>query len=172
VINGLDIVVLLAVAAHPEVDLPSKALAQQLFVEPSEITRSWKRTRISSLSYSLNREHRVNRSGLLEFLLHGLRYVFPAERGSMTRGLPTGIAAEPLKSQFMDTMDEAPVWPYAHGQMRGYAIKPLHRHVPQAALKDPKLYEFLALVDAVRGDRIRERKLADEELTRRIMPNG
>jgi hypothetical protein len=172
VINGLDIVVLLKVVAHPEVHFASKTLAQQLFVEPSEITRSWKRTRTSGLSYALNHEQQVNRSGLVEFLLHGLRYVFPAERGSVTRGLPTGIAAEPLKSQFMDAMGEAPVWPYAHGQMRGYAINPLHRQVPKAALEDPKLYELLALVDAVRGDRTRERAIAAEELTKRVIQNA
>jgi len=72
----------------------------------------------------------------------------------------------------MDVMGEAPVWPYAQGEMRGYSIKPLHRQVPKAALEDPKLYELLALVDAVRGDRIRERALASEELTKRLAANG
>ena len=171
-INGLDILVLLKTAAHPETNIPSKTLAQELFVQPSEITRSWKRTRGAGLSYSLNHEQRVHRAGLLELLTHGLRYVFPAERGTMTRGVPTGIAAEPLKSQFIDVMGEAPVWPYAQGEMRGYSIKPLHRQVPKAALEDPKLYELLALVDAVRGDRIRERALASEELTKRLTANG
>jgi hypothetical protein len=168
VINGLDILVLLKVVAHPEAAISSKTLAQELFVEPSEITRSWKRTRTAGLSYSLNREQRVHRTGLLELLIHGLRYVFPAQRGPMARGVPTGIGAEPLKTQFIDAMGEAPVWPYPHGQMRGCSIMPLHRRVPKAALEDPKLYEFLALADAVRGDRIRERALASEELTKRL----
>jgi hypothetical protein len=168
VINGLDIVILLKVAAHREMNIPSNAIAKMLFVQPSEVTRSWKRTRSAGLSYSLNNEQRVHRAGLLELLVHGLRYIFPAQRGAMTRGIPTGIAAEPLKSQFMDTMGEAPVWPYSQGKMRGYSIKPLHRQVPKAALEDSKLYELLALVDAVRGDRIRERVLASEELTKRL----
>ena len=42
---------------------------------------------------------RVNRTALMEFLSHGLRYVFPPERGSMVRGIPTAAAAEPLKSR-------------------------------------------------------------------------
>lgn len=171
-INGLDILVLLKVAAHPQINIPSKALAETLSVQPSEITRSWKRTRSAGLSYSLNGEKRIHRAGLLELLVHGFRYIFPAERGPVTRGIPTGIAVEPLKSQFMDVGGEAPVWPYAAGSMRGYSIKPLHRQVPKAALEDPKLYELLALADAVRGDRVRERNLASEELTKRLTNNG
>jgi hypothetical protein len=38
----------------------------------------------------------------------------------------------------------------------------------QAALQDPKLYELLALVDAIREGRARERELAIRELTARI----
>jgi hypothetical protein len=36
--------------------------------------------------------------------------------------------------------------------------------VPEAALRDPALYEKLALVDALRDGRVRERKLAEQEL--------
>jgi len=36
--------------------------------------------------------------------------------------------------------------------------------VPEAALHDPALYQKLALVDALRDGRIRERKLAEQEL--------
>jgi hypothetical protein len=35
-------------------------------------------------------------------------------------------------------------------------------------LRDPALYEFLALMDAIRDGRARERKLAEEELRSRI----
>src|SRR5882724_29583 len=38
----------------------------------------------------------VNRTALLEFLIHGVKYAFPAQRGPLTRGLPTGYAAPPL----------------------------------------------------------------------------
>jgi hypothetical protein len=44
----------------------------------------------------------------------------------------------------------------------------LHRTVTKVALADPKLYELLALVDAIREGRVRERELAVKELTRRI----
>ena len=167
-INGLDILVLLKMVANRDVEVPSKTLADQLSLQPSEITRSLQRTRTAGLSYVLDRKPRVNRAALLEFLAHGLRFVFPAQKGSITRGIPTGFAAEPLKSHFIDTTTEAPVWPYAHGQMRGPSIKPLHRQAPKAALEDEKLYELLALVDGVRGDKIRERAIAGEELAVRL----
>ncbi len=167
-INGLDILVLLKLAAQGNASLPSKTLAEQLSVQPSEITRSLKRTRIAGLSHVIDRKPRVNRAGLLEFLVHGLRFVFPAERGGITRGVPTSYAAEPLKSQFADTTSETPVWPYAEGKMRGPSIQPLHRQAPKAALEDPKLYELLALADGARGDRVRERTIAGEELAKRL----
>ncbi len=53
-----------------------------------------------------------------------------------------------------------PVWPHASGDRRGYALTPLYRSVPDAALKDAELYELLALTDAVRDGRARERKIA------------
>ena len=37
-----------------------------------------------------------------------------------------------------------------------------------AALQDPRLYELLALVDAIRDGRAREREIAVRELTSRI----
>jgi hypothetical protein len=40
--------------------------------------------------------------------------------------------------------------------------------VPQAALEDKRLYELLALVDALRDGRARERELAVKELTKRL----
>ena len=40
--------------------------------------------------------------------------------------------------------------------------------VPGAARSSPKLYELLALIDTLRVGRARERKLAEEELKRRL----
>jgi hypothetical protein len=52
--------------------------------------------------------------------------------------------------------------------VRGIAFSPLYKNAPQAALRDPKLYELLALVDAIREGRSREREIAIRELTARI----
>ena len=45
-------------------------------------------------------------------------------------------------------------------------------HVPVAALRDPMLYKYLALVDAIRDGRARERKLAEQELSKLLHRDG
>jgi hypothetical protein len=124
--------------------------------------------RASHLVHTLERGNQLNRPCLLEFLLHGLRYVFPAEIGAPTRGVLTSDAAQPLKQVIIDSGDLSPVWPYPEGKVRGYSLKPLHKNVPQAALEDPRLYELLALVDALRNGRAREREIAGKELKKRL----
>jgi hypothetical protein len=54
------------------------------------------------------------------------------------------------------------------GKHRGIAFDPLYRTAPVAALRDPLFYEYLALADALRDGRIRERQLAETELRNRL----
>lgn len=108
------------------------------------------------------------RNNLKEFLIHGVKYVFPVERGGPTRGIPTAEAAPPLSGHFDKDLPLPPVWPHAEGSVRGLAFSPLYKNVPQAALRDAKLYELLALVDVIREGRARERDIAIRELTARI----
>jgi hypothetical protein len=105
---------------------------------------------------------------LLEFLVHGVKYAYPPERGPLTRGIPTGYAAAPLKSLITQPDEPPPVWPDPEGQVRGYALAPLYRSVPKAVGRDPRLHELLALVDAVRDGRAREREMAVKELSRQL----
>ena len=65
--------------------------------------------------------------------------------------------------------DENFVWPHAKGNIKGQAITPLYKSVPEAALNDPLLHEMLALVDAIRVGSAREKKIAVEELKMRIL---
>jgi hypothetical protein len=51
----------------------------------------------------------------------------------------------------------------------GQAVDPLFKSVPEAALKDDRLYEYLALVDAVRLGNQREVGLATDYLKSRIL---
>jgi len=105
---------------------------------------------------------------LLEFLVHGVKYAFPPKRGALTRGMPTGYAAPPLNKVIVDSSELPPVWPFAEGTVRGEAFEPLYPSVPQAAARDARLYELLALVDAIRDGRARERNLAAKELELRF----
>ena len=92
----------------------------------------------------------------------------PAEPGSVCRGIPTGALAPPLSGQIVSNDNDQYVWPDADGEVRGQAIEPLYPSVPHAIRKDPALHQLLALVDALRVGRARERLIASEELKRRL----
>ena len=47
-------------------------------------------------------------------------------------------------------------------------MEPLYPIVPSAARRDAGLYDLLALVDALRIGRARERAFAEKEITRRL----
>jgi hypothetical protein len=56
--------------------------------------------------------------------------------------------------------------------VRGESFSPLYKSAPSAAKKDSKLYQLLALVDAIRGGRARERDIAKKELKKRLENYG
>ena len=101
-----------------------------------------------------------------------MRYLFPGGKGALTRGVPTAYAASPLKEQIAPDGEPVPVWPCAEGTVRGYSFSPLHKNAPLAALEDQRFYELLALVDALREGRARERELAGRELKLRLEASG
>lgn len=111
----------------------------------------------------------VNRHNLAEFALHGAKYAFAPERLPIGPGVPTGHAAPAFTGVFAPG-HEPLVWPDAHGTVRGDGLAPLHPCVPGAALRDAALYELLALFDAVRAGRARERGMASTRLQKLINP--
>lgn len=143
-------------------------VAADLNMSPSEIHAAIKRLQHARLLHGPEMEEKPNLSALEEFLLHGVKYAFPAEHGEVTRGLPTSFAAPPLKDEIASGDELPPVWPWPDGKTRGVALEPLYRTAPAAALRDPMLYELLALVDAIRDGRARERKIAEKELISRL----
>ena len=160
-----DIVVLLKIAAKGDQSWYMKDLSHELGISASEISESINRSAIAGL-ISVDKK-RLMKQAVLDFLEHGLRYVYPQRPGAMLRGIKTAHSAPPLSHHIQS--DEAYIWPYANGKVRGQAIEPLHPMVPEASLKDPKLYELLALCDALRVGRAREKKIAIEELRDRIL---
>jgi hypothetical protein len=162
-----DIVVLLKLLTSGNKRPSYAQLAVDLYMSPSEVHASIRRARAARLIHGPELGDCVNAKALEEFLFHGIKYAFAAEKGGMTRGMPTASAAEPL-SHKMTQEDPVPVWPFEQGQKRGYAFLPLYKKAPQAALKDPKLYQLLALVDALRDGSARERELAKRELSARL----
>lgn len=103
---------------------------------------------------------------LLDFLQYGIRYAFPQRPGAIVRGIPTAHSAKPLNDLIDST--ENYVWPSGKGTLRGESIIPLYPAAINAALKDEVLYELLALIDAIRVGKAREKELALKELKKRI----
>jgi hypothetical protein len=104
---------------------------------------------------------KARRSALLEFIVHGLRYVLPPSWSGVARGIPTSYAAAPLNVSIVQGQGELPpVWPHPAGQTRGQGLRPIYKSVPAAALLDAQLYEWMVLLDAIRSGRARERELA------------
>jgi len=149
-----------------------RLLAEETGLSLSEVNSACRRLREVGLLRPVEREtarSKVVCSSLLEFLIHGLKYVFPAITGGASRGMPTGYAADPLRDMFLTSANDLPpVWPDANGAVRGVVLEPLYKTVPMAAKRDPALYEFLVLVDAIRAGRARERTAAIEILRKRL----
>jgi DNA-binding Lrp family transcriptional regulator len=165
VLKAQDVLVSLCLIDAPPGDRAFPKLAQHLGISASEAHAAVKRAVRSGLVDGETRS--VRKEALREFLVHGIRYVFPPEWSGVTRGVPTSYAAPPLKEQFAEG-DMPPVWPHPEGTVRGEGLAPLYKSAPRAALRDAHLYEWLALVDAVRAGRARERRLAAQEIERRL----
>lgn len=165
-----DLLVLLKVAAHPPRPWTYAELGGALSMSASEAHASVKRAVASGLAVApARRNWSPVRPGLLEFMLHGVRYVWPAVPGPLKRGVPTSFGAEPLVSRLTAAPGEAPVWAHPEGSARGPTLSPIYRSVPQAALADPALHRLLALLDALRVGRARERTLAAELMEAELM---
>ena len=117
---------------------------------------------------------RIRREALANFLVHGVPYAFPAAPKDVTRGMPTAWAAPVMEGKFVDVSGSqlAPVWPDPQGSIQGVAVRPLYPSVPHAAQVDKKLYDLLALVDAIRIGRARERQWAEKEIRRKLAAKG
>lgn len=165
-----DLLVLLKVAAHPSQRWTYAALGEALAMSASEAHASVKRAVASGLAVAPARgEWSPVRPNLLEFMLHGVRYIWPATSGPAKRGVPTAFGTEPLASRVTAAAGEAPVWAHPAGSAKGPTLSPLYRTAPQAALADPALHRLLALLDALRTGRARERTLAAQLLEAELM---
>ena len=87
-VQGQDVELLLKLAILNEPQVPSKNLAESLFISPSEVSKALRRCADLGLLYLSSGEKRVNRSALMEFLAHGLEYVFRLPRDLPFEGCP------------------------------------------------------------------------------------
>ena len=169
ILKPQDVLFLLKLVAIGHDDWSYNRLAVELGMSPSEVHAAARRALAAQLAVRLGERPQPQRRNLLEFLLHGIRYVFVPEWGEPTRGMPTLHAAPPVSEWLVPADELPPVWPDPEGKLRGIAFSPLYKSAPHAARQDERLYELLVLVDAIRGGQARERKLAGEALEKRLM---
>ena len=160
-----DIVVLLKIVTKGKQNWFMKDLSYELHISASEISESLHRSSIAGLIGSNKKT--LMRLALIEFLEYGIRYVYPQQPGAIVRGIPTAHSGPPLNEIILSK--EQYVWPYAKGQTRGQSIEPLYATVVKAVQNDKTLHELLALVDALRVGRAREKEIAINELKHRIL---
>jgi len=161
-----DIAILLKIISKQSSSWQNKDLAAELFISPAEISESLNRSGMAGL-IDYEKKKRVYRQSLMEFLEHGLHYVFPALPGSMVNGLYTAHSHPFMQAQFQSELNYA--WPDPRGEVRGLAIEPLFKKQVSAAKLDSTLYLMLALIDVIRVGRVREMKVAIDELKKLIL---
>lgn len=162
-----DIYVALKLVVLRNEPWPMQRIGESLGLSASRVHGSIQKL----LKAKLIRKHegyKVISANLKEFLVHGIRFVFVPDMGEPCRGMPTASFAPPLNKEFFVSNDLPHVWPDAEGDVRGISFSPLHKYAAKGARNDAELYELLALVDAIRGGRARERKMAVSELEHRL----
>ena len=168
-----DVLILVKLCGYKSSNRPPYSqIARDIYMSPSEINASVKRLQHSKLIHP-SKEFGVPApknselpilAAVEEFLIHGVKYAFPATKGMIVRGMPTSYAAEPLSRLLVSGDGPAPVWPDKDGVVRGTALSPLYKSVPAAARRDSLLYARLALIDAIRDGGARQRSIAENEL--------
>lgn len=137
-------------------------LAEELAVVPSQVHGSLARLAAAGLVRPDGRS--ANARSLGEFVLQGVRYAFPAQRGALVLGVPTAYSA-PALAALVDATDVV-VWPRAGGEggVRGFSLPPLYPRAPRLPETSPETYRLLTLVDALRIGDPRTRNAARELL--------
>lgn len=164
-LNALDIVVLLKLSTYNNESWYQAKVAEELFISQSEVSRSVARLKYARLLFPDGKQ--VMRLALMDVLQYGIAYFFPSQPGPVMRGIPTAHSAPPLSNQIVS--NEHYVWASGTGEVRGHTIIPLYPGALKAAKANKELYEMLALVDALRAGRAREKELSLKELKKRII---
>ena len=160
-IKNQDIVVLSVLMKKGAEKLSYSGIGKNAKISGSEAFAAVKRLREADL---VNSAHCLKRRNVEEFLLHGLRYMFPLKvTGEIANGMPTGFAA-PVSSDAFAVCGVVPVWNCRHGDVEGRVCEPIYPTAPEAAAEDSEVYAHLALMDMLRGGRLRERRFAEEKL--------
>jgi hypothetical protein len=103
-----DVVLALKLASGAAPAWTQPAIARALHMSAAEVNHGLKRLAACHL-YNAH-ERRVVRSALREFLVSGLRYVFPTQLGLFGKGMPTAFSVGPLAKKLRLEDDDHVVW--------------------------------------------------------------
>jgi hypothetical protein len=150
------------------------SLASAVGISVSEVHDALKRCRAAQLVVPNSDVEIVSKKHFYDLLVFAVPRIFYAVRGSLDTGWPTSVHQLSIRDEFEgrrlgSLKDELPtVWPDPKGSTRGETLLPIYPTVPEAALKDAKLYELLALTDVLRLGDVKYKKKAAEILERKI----
>jgi len=191
-----DILLLLKIISNNNDQWKQKQIAEELSMSQSEVSECVARCKYSGLLDSKGKK--VFRLALMEFLQYGIAYVFPQKPGPVVKGIPTAHSVEPLKNEIVSTEHYVwptskgrvrghsiePLYPSVvkvveqyleHGNYNNHINEEQDSNFHKMlAILDSKhaqektLYEMLALVDALRVGRAREKEIALKEIKKRI----
>ena len=163
-----DLVVLLTILVWEEEKWTYAELGEELNLSSSQIQYALERLDHSHLFDKSERYLRPYE--IAEFVSHGVRYAFATRPGPLQRGTPAAMSA-PVGNKLFVSSGRGPgyVWPNPKGEIRGQAIEPLYDDVPMLVERRPELYDWLALIDIIRIGSARERGVAAEEFSNRIL---
>ena len=170
--NGMrpqDVVILLKMTTLQDDNWTFAQIAGCLHISESEVSYAMGRNKLAGLVSPC--KTRVNKLALREFLIYGIKYVFPPLPGQSVRGIATAHSAAPVNRYVAESVDNY-VWKYYKGTKRGNSIVPLYDKIPKIVEHQPELYEFLTIVDTLRIGRKREVDIAVNELDKRFEKYG
>ena len=100
-LKSQDIVIVMKILAKGHESWSQALIAMELGMSASEVNSGIKRALVSGLLRIKNKKATPVKAAVEEFLIHGLKYAFPIERGEPTRGLPTGYVADVFNDQLV-----------------------------------------------------------------------
>ena len=147
-----DIVIAVKLQCLGKQDWSQGSLAQSLYISVSEVNAGLKRLQLCGFiePHADGRRWQIIKANFREFLLHGIAYVYPAQKSAPCHGLPTASSHPKLQKHFKPSSLPAMVWPSAAASCSGFALSPLYPSVVKAASQDAELYHWLAIIDSLR----------------------
>jgi hypothetical protein len=165
-LRPFDVAVALRLLLVPEERY--EPLAEALVTSTSAVHRAVARLQLSGLCKPGSRT--VARPAFREFLLHGVRYAFPAVHGPERTGMATAWTHPDVATLFVDgDLPRSLIWASDRGNVRGETLVPLFPNLPAVAARDARLHELLALVDVLRAGSARERRVVGDALGERVL---